>query len=65
MPLTYDAGLSAREVRRFGGASVGKPGIVDCHALNFGETELPRLVFTGEVPLPDEDTMPLDPMFIF
>lgn len=50
-PLTYDAGLSANEVRRLGGASEEKPGMLDCHALIFGEAEFPRLVLTGEVPL--------------
>ena len=50
-PLTYDAGRSAREVRRFGGDSEEKPGIIDCHALIFGEAEFPLLVLTGEVPL--------------
>lgn len=49
-PLTYDAGRSANEVRRLGGASEEKPGIFVCHALIFGEAELPRLVGTGEVP---------------
>ena len=50
-PLTYDAGRSATEVRRFGGASEEKPGIFDCHALIFGEAEFPLLVLMGEVPL--------------
>jgi hypothetical protein len=50
-PLTYDAGRSAREVRRFGGASEEKPGIFDCHALIFGDAEFPLLVLMGEVPL--------------
>lgn len=54
-PRTYDAGLSAKEVRRFGGASKEKPGMFDCHALIFGDAELPRLVFTGDVPLISED----------
>ncbi|KAJ6323972.1 hypothetical protein OIU76_011301 [Salix suchowensis] len=39
-PLTDDAGQSAREVRRLGGASEEKPGIFDCHALIFGEALL-------------------------
>lgn len=64
-PLTYDAGRSAREVRRFGGASEEKPGRVDCHARNFGEAEFPRVVFTGDVPLtPEEAMVPLDPALI-
>lgn len=42
-PRTYDAGLSSNEVRRFGGTSVEKPGIVDCQAFIFGEGELPLL----------------------
>lgn len=65
-PLTYDAGRSANEVRRLGGASKEKPGIFVCHALIFGDAGLPRLVFRGEVPLtPYEDTVPLDPGLIF
>lgn len=59
-PLTYDAGRSAKEVRRLGGASEGKPGILVCHALIFGEAEFPRLVLTGEIPLfPGETVGPL------
>lgn len=38
-PRTYDAGRSAKEVLRFGGASVEKPGMFACHALIFGEDE--------------------------
>jgi hypothetical protein len=64
-PLTYDAGRSAREVRRLGGTSEEKPGIFACHALIFGEAEFPRLVFIGEVPLiPGEAMVPLDPVLI-
>lgn len=64
-PLTYDAGRSAKEVRRLGGASEEKPGILVCHALIFGDAEFPRLVLTGEVPLiPDETTGPLEPVLI-
>lgn len=64
-PLTYDAGRSAREVRRLGGASEEKPGIFACHALIFGEAEFPRLVFIGEVPLtPGEAMVPLEPVLI-
>ena len=64
-PLTYDAGRSAREVRRLGGASEEKPGIFACHALIFGEAEFPRLVFIGDVPLiPGEAMAPLDPVLI-
>lgn len=64
-PLTYVAGRSAREVRRLGGASEENPGILVCHALIFGEAELPRLVFIGEVPLiPGEATEVLDPMLV-
>lgn len=58
-PLTYDAGRSAREVRRLGGASEEKPGILDCHALIFGEAEFPRLVLIGEVPLAPEPVLVL------
>lgn len=64
-PLTYAVGRSAKEVRRLGGASEEKPGILVCHALIFGEEEFPRLVLTGEVPLtPDETTEPLEPVLI-
>ena len=64
-PLTYDAGRSAREVRRLGGASKEKPGIFDCHALTFGDAEFPLLVLTGEVPLtPDPATVPLEPVLV-
>ena len=64
-PLTYDAGRSASEVRRLGGASEEKPGILVCHALIFGEAEFPRLVLMGEVPLiPDETPGPLEPVLI-
>ncbi|MCI34986.1 hypothetical protein A2U01_0056207, partial [Trifolium medium] len=62
-PLTYVAGRSAKEVRRLGGASEEKPGILVCHALIFGDEEFPRLVLTGEVPLtPDVTTEPLEPV---
>lgn len=50
-PLTYDAGLSANEVRRLGGASEEKSGMLDCHALILGDAEYALLVLTGEVPL--------------
>lgn len=64
-PLTYDAGRSANEVRRLGGTSEEKPGILVCQALIFGEAEFPRFVFTGEVPLtPDETPEPLEPVLI-
>lgn len=64
-PLTYDAGRSAKEVRRLGGASKEKPGMLDCHALTLGDAELPRLVFTGDVPLiPDAATDPGDPTVV-
>lgn len=64
-PLTYEAGRSPREVRRFGGASVEKPGKFDCHACNFGEAEFPLLAFTGELPiLPDDTTETLEPVLI-
>lgn len=61
-PLTYDAGRSAIEVRRFGGASKENPGMFDCHTLVFGDAEFPRLVLTGDMPLiPDAATDPEDP----
>lgn len=64
-PLTYDAGRSARDVRRLGGASEEKPGILDCHACIFGEAEFRQLAFTGEAPLtPVEVTALLDPVLI-
>lgn len=64
-PLTYDAGRSAKDVRRLGGASEEKPGILVCHALIFGEAEFPRLVLTGEVPLiPDETAGLPEPVLI-
>lgn len=48
-----------------GGASKEKPGIFDCHALIFGEAELPRLVLMGDVPLTlDETAEPLEPVLI-
>lgn len=48
-----------------GGASRENPGIFDCHALIFGEAELPLLVLMGEVPLtPDEATVPRDPVLV-
>lgn len=62
-PLTYVAGRSASEVRRLGGASEEKPGILVCHARIFGDDEFPRVVLTGEVPLtPDETIEPLEPV---
>lgn len=62
-PLRYDAGLSASEVRRLGGASDENPGILDCHAPAFGEGEFPRFLFTGEVPLiPDGTAVPAEPV---
>lgn len=64
-PLTYDAGLSASEVRRLGGASKEKPGMLDCHAFILGEAELPRLVLTGEAPLTLEGAeAPAEPVLI-
>lgn len=50
-PLTYEAGRSASEVRRLGGASEEKPGILACHAFIFGDAEFPLFVLTGELPL--------------
>lgn len=46
-------------MRRLGGASEGKPGIFDCHALIFGEVEFPLLVLTGETPLPPDPVLVL------
>ncbi|KAF5933309.1 hypothetical protein HYC85_029480 [Camellia sinensis] len=64
-PLTYDAGQSANEVHRLGGASKEKPGIFVCHALIFGDTVFPQLLVTGEIPvIPDEDIVPPDPVLI-
>ena len=64
-PLTYEAGRSANEVRRLGGASNEKPGIFVFHALTFGDAEFPRLLFTREVSrTPDEDTEPPEPVLI-
>lgn len=64
-PLTCDAALSDREVRRFGGASEEKPGRVDCHACNFGEAEFPRFAFPGEgALLPEDDGRLLDPVLV-
>lgn len=61
-PLTYDAGRSDREVRRFGGASMENPGMFDCQALTFGDGEFPLLVLIGEVPLiADETPVPSEP----
>jgi len=60
-PLTYDAGRSPNEVRRLGGTSEEKPGMLVCQALIFGDAEFPRFVFTGEVPLTTE---PLEPVLI-
>lgn len=53
-PRTYEAGRSANEVLRFGGTSVENPGMVDCHALTFGEGEFPLL--------PREPVVPLEPV---
>lgn len=44
-PRTYEAGRSANEVLRFGGTSVEKPGMLDCHAFTFGEAEFPLIPF--------------------
>lgn len=64
-PLTYDAGRSAKEVRRLGGASKEKPGMFDCHALIFGDAEFPRLLLTGDEPLaPDAATDPEGPAVV-
>lgn len=64
-PLTFDAGLSASEVRRLGGTSEEKPGMLDCHALIFGEAEFPRLGLMGEVPLAlDSAVAPAEPVLI-
>lgn len=61
-PLTYDAGRSLNEVRRFGGASKEKPGIFACHTLALGEAEFPRVLFTGEAPLfPNDRVFPPGP----
>ena len=57
VPLTYDAGRSASEVRRLGGASKEKPGMFDCHARILGDSEFPLPVLTGETPL-----TPLEPV---
>lgn len=60
-PLTYDPGRSLSEVRRLGGASNEKPGMLDCHAFIFGDAEFPLAVLAGEVPLfPDDVAMPGD-----
>lgn len=61
-PRTYDAGLSAKDVLRFGGASVEKPGMFACHALILGEAEFPLVVFTGEIPEIPLVVMELDPV---
>ena len=62
-PLAWDACRSGREVRRLGGASLEKPSRFACHPRNFGEAELPRFAFTGEIPLlPLDDAGPLEPM---
>lgn len=62
-PRTYDAGLSAKEVRRFGGDSVEKPGMLACHALTLGEAEFPLLlVLTGETPLAPVLTVLTEPV---
>lgn len=50
-PLTTDAGRSANELRRLGGASKENPEMLDCQALVLGEAEFPLLVLTGDVPL--------------
>lgn len=62
-PLTYDAGRSSKDVRRLGGGSEEKPGILVCHALILGEAEFPLTDFMGEVPLaPEIPAVPLDPV---
>ncbi|KAJ7950718.1 hypothetical protein O6P43_026872 [Quillaja saponaria] len=49
----------------WGGASEENYGIFVCQALIFGEAEVPRLVFTGEVSLtPDETVALLEPVLI-
>lgn len=50
-PRTYDAGRSANEVLRFGGTSVEKPGMLDCHAFTFGEAEFPLIPFVPLEPV--------------
>lgn len=55
-PLTYDAGLSANDVRRLGGASDEKPGMLDCHDLILSEAVFPWVFLIGEVRLAFDDT---------
>ena len=50
-PLTTDAGRSANELQRLGGASKENPEKLDWQALILGEAEFPLLVLTGDVPL--------------
>ena len=62
-PLDRHTGRSVRDVRRFEGASKGKPGTFDCHPCSFGEEDL-RLGFTGEAPLVPFKVRPLEPVLI-
>jgi len=62
-PLERETGRSGRDVRRFEGASKGKPGTFDCHPCSFGEEDL-RLGFTGEAPLVPFKAGTLEPVLI-
>lgn len=62
-PLERETERSGRDVRRFEGASKGKPGTFDCHPCSFGEEDL-RLGFTGEAPLVPFKVGTLEPVLI-
>jgi len=62
-PLERETGRSGRDVRRFEGASKGKPGTFDSHPCSFGEEDL-RLGFTGEAPLVPFKAGTLEPVLI-